>query len=339
MASIYRKKGSPYYWVCYCIDGKRNNKSLKVRNKEVAIRLRNKLEEEIVLGRAGLSFQEEKIIDEFIQVFIEYTAKRNSLGTVDRYSRSIKNFNDYLKHSYPNIKILSSIGACHIENYITYRRHAVNIKTVNNELRAIKRFLNVAKQLNYIRVNPGDGIRETKEAQKPPSYYPEDEIKLMLEEAKGKLKAMIIILLQTGIRKGEINNIEWSDIDLINKTLSINIKEKWSPKDKAFRRLPLYRESYEVLMQLNPRDNGYVFGKPQRHLDRAFKQFFDKIGVKGNVKKFRDTYASYSLVCGMPLQNLRENLGHSDISTTQIYLQTVPRIKSEEIKALFNGWK
>jgi len=161
----------------------------------------------------------------------------------------------------------------------------------------------------------------------------------MLEKAGGKLKAMITLLLQTGMRKGEINNLEWSDIDLENKTVSINIKEGWGPKDKTYRRLPLYEESHKALTELKPEGNGYIFGKPDRHLDRTFKRFFDKIEIRGSVRKFRDTYASYSLACGMPLQNLKDNLGHSDIRTTQIYLQVVPRIKSEEIKTLFNGWK
>jgi len=67
--------------------------------------------------------------------------------------------------------------------------------------------------------------------------------------------------------------------------------------------------------------------------------FVIRLKNRGSVRKFRDTYASYSLACGMPLQNLKDNLGHSDISTTQIYLQMLPRIKSEEIKALFNDWK
>ena len=57
MASIYKKDGSPYWWICYCVDGKKRDKSLKVRNKEVAIRLRNKIEEQIVLGEAGLFVQ------------------------------------------------------------------------------------------------------------------------------------------------------------------------------------------------------------------------------------------------------------------------------------------
>jgi len=339
MASIYKKDGSPYWWICYCVERKKHDKSLKVRNKDAAIRLRNKIEEQIVLGEAGLFVQDEKSIDEFTPIFTDYISKRNSNGTLDRYSRSAKLFTEYLKKKHPDVRMISSIRGQHIEQYITCRRESICIKTANNELRAIKRFLNVAKQLNYTKNNPAVGIKEVDEAQKPPSYYTEDDIKLMLEKAGGKLKAMITLLLQTGMRKGEINNLEWSDIDLENKTVSINIKEGWSPKDKTYRRLPLYEESHNVLVELKLEGNGYIFGKPDRHLDRIFKRFFDKIGVKGSVRKFRDTYASYSLACGMPLQNLKDNLGHSDIRTTQIYLQVVPRIKSEEVKILFNGWK
>lgn len=339
MASIYKKDGSPYWWVCYCVDGKKRDKSLKVRNKEVAIRLRNKIEEQIVLGEAGLFVQDEKSIDEFTPIFTDYISKRNSKGTLDRYARSAKLFTCYLKKKHPDVRMISNIRGQHIEQYITYRRESICIKTANNELRAIKRFLNVAKQLNYTKNNPAIGIKEVDEAQKPPSYYTEDDIKLMLENVGGKLKAMIMFLLQTGMRKGEINNLEWSDVDFENKSVSINIKEGWSPKDKTYRRLPLYEESHKALAELKPEGNGYIFGKPDRHLDRTFKKFFDKIGIKGNIKQFRDTYASYSLACGMPLQNLKDNLGHSDIRTTQIYLQVVPRIKSEEVKTLFNGWK
>ncbi len=71
MASIYKKAGSPYWWICYCVGRKKHDKSLKVRNKEAAIRLRNKIEEQIALGDAGLLVQDERSIAEQIQVKIE----------------------------------------------------------------------------------------------------------------------------------------------------------------------------------------------------------------------------------------------------------------------------
>jgi len=70
MASIYKKDGSPYWWICYYVEGRKHDKSLKVHNKEAAIRLRNKIEEQIVLGEAGLLVQEERSIDEFVPIFI-----------------------------------------------------------------------------------------------------------------------------------------------------------------------------------------------------------------------------------------------------------------------------
>jgi len=110
MASIYKKEGSPYWWICYLVDGRQFDKSLKVRNKDVAIKLRNRIEEEVVLGGTGLLSQEKKPIDEFIAIFTDYISKRNSPGTLDRYSRSVKLFTEYLKKEHPDVRMVSSIA-------------------------------------------------------------------------------------------------------------------------------------------------------------------------------------------------------------------------------------
>jgi len=336
MASIYRRTGSPYYWVIYYLNGAKHARSLKVRNKEVAIRLRNKLEERIALGEVGMSAIDEKTIEEYKTEFFGELERQSAPRTVIEYKRTLNSFTEFLKMEFPDVRMLSQIADNHIHKYLAHRMGAVTATTRNNDLTRVKHFLNKAKLNKYIKSNPAEGIGDLRVARMPRPIYSERDIRLMLEKAPKNLSAMFMVLLQTGLRKAELIHLEWSDVKFDRGFIAVTVKSDFIPKDKECREIPLREQTRKALMELGP-GSGRIFPGVDRHLDRTFKKFFNRIGIKGNVKIFRHTFASYSLGCGIPLQNVQKYLGHSDIETTQVYLSTIPDKISEGIKEIFGG--
>lgn len=341
MASIYKKKNnrgkeSPYWWVRYYIKGMPYDKSLKVRNKEVANRLRNKLEEQLALGEIGLENFNDIPIEEYRTEFYKILKDEVALLTQKEYERVIDSFVEFLKNKYPNVLMLSQIDDRHVVNYLSGRLATGIAKTTrNNDLKYIRSFLEKAKIKKYIKSNPTAEIADFKVAKIPPRIYSEEDIRLMMKAPK-ELRTKFIFLLQTGVRKKEMIHCDWSDIKFNQRVVAVTVKPDFTPKDYERREIPLRKETREALIEMK-QDKGRVFKGIDRHLDRTFKHFFDKIGIKGNVKIFRSTFASYSLACGIPLQNVQRYMGHSDIETTQVYLSTMPDKISEDIKEFFGG--
>ena len=189
MASIYRKEGSPFYWIGYYVNGERKDKSLKVRNKEIALRLRNQLEGQLALGEAGMAGVDDISYDKYNTIFIDHMEKKKrSPRTIDEYRGTIKRLTEYLRQECPSVKMLSQIKRHHIEKYLSSRSEAITGVRLNGELRYLQRYFNVAKNdLNHLKNNPTDGIEKAKETTKPRRIYSEDDIRLMLV---GKKKLM-----------------------------------------------------------------------------------------------------------------------------------------------------
>jgi integrase len=182
--------------------------------------------------------------------------------------------------------------------------------------------------------------------------YLEEEIAAMLQVANGTEEALIRFLLGTGFRIGETAVAEWTDVDWEDKTISVRFKPKFGFKPKDYEErsivvsdtllgcLKRYRGSAteDTLIFPSP-----ITGTVDKHLDRVIHYVIEKANQAGYpVKKpkkpchaFRVLYATRRHQNGVDIETLRQELGHSDISTTQIYLRSADR-KSDKHRARIN---
>ncbi len=182
-------------------------------------------------------------------------------------------------------------------------------------------------------------------------YYSKEELKQFLElvesEQDVKLTAMFRVLAFTGIRKGELQALEWSDIDFtnntinINKTLALNTEKKvvvQTPKSKSsVRNISIDDQTANILKhwKINQRERFLMIGtRVKKHqpcfteevtnsylylnfmnanLKRICKKHdFKEIKVHG----FRHTHCSLLFESGFTIQEVQDRLGHSDLKTT-----------------------
>ena len=201
-------------------------------------------------------------------------------------------------------------------------------------------------------------------------YYSKDELKQFLtlvdNENDIKLTAMFRVLAFTGIRKGELQALNWDDIDFtnntinINKTLALNTDKKvvvQTPKSKSsIRNISIDDQTAKILKRwkLNQKERFLMVGtrvKKQQpcftdditnsylylnfmnaNLKRICKNHdFKEIKVHG----FRHTHCSLLFESGITIQEVQERLGHSDLKTTMSIYAHVTEKQKEEVGKKF----
>ena len=144
----------------------------------------------------------------------------------------------------------------------------------------------------------------------------DDELKRFMQDAYD----LVVLLLDTGARYGEIANIEWKKIDLDAKSISL-----WRPKVQNEAVIFMTSRVHEILVRRYETRNGpYVFtnkkGGPRGYMSQAIRKAIKHAGLHDcRIHTLRHTHASRLIQNGLSVYEVREVLGHTDIKTTMRY--------------------
>jgi len=131
---------------------------------------------------------------------------------------------------------------------------------------------------------------------------------------------LVILLLDTGARHGEICTLQWGSINLTNRTIGL-----WRPKVRNESVLYMTERVYEVLTRRHANPfNQFVFndkkGLARNNVHLTFKKAFERAGITGcTAHTLRHTHATRLIQNGLNLYEVKEILGHADIQTTMRY--------------------
>ncbi|PEC50957.1 tyrosine-type recombinase/integrase [Bacillus sp. AFS096315] len=294
--------------------------------------------------RADLLNLDSKIIKE---TRLEYHIN-NYLDDKERQGLNKKTLYSYkleldLFLEFSNGKSLLEVDSQHIKNYLKYREDnfKINAKSTLETIRInIKIFFDWLVEEKIIESNP---VRKVK------SYIVEEVVieALNMEEIKEILdacetprdRALIEILLSTGCKLGEIENIRINNIDWVNNTILIatpNRNRVVLLTEEAKKYLKIYLENRE-----DKTDFLFVTErKPYRKLSsRGIQREISNIGSKTKVGKkispriFRHTFAKTMLEKGTPMHIVQSLLGHKDYRSTS---ETYVKITNDNIKSILN---
>lgn len=159
-------------------------------------------------------------------------------------------------------------------------------------------------------------------------YSIEDFNKLINAIDERDLKDLTIFAVNTGLRQGELITLEWRQINIDEKTLILDNRTHLT-KAKKVRTVPLNNNAVNILLERfkeKSDKHNYVFSYKgnminQDYLSRYYKKFILAAGLnpKLNFHSLRHTFASWLVQSGVSLYVVSKLLGHSDITTTQIY--------------------
>jgi len=279
---------------------------------------------------------------------------------------------DRIRSSFQHLfnKKLPEITPWAITKYRSRRLKAgkqrVTARTVNRDVAALKAALNRAVEWKLIKENPLATVKAIKEDNKQRVRYlsePEEkrlrkalddrEEKLTNARERGnawrrergypefpalrdRLKPMVLLSVNTGIRQGELFNLQRADIDLDRKVLTI---EGAGAKTSLTRHVPLNTQGAQILENWKTGSEGYVFPSDSGgRLDNVRKSWATVLKA-AKITDFRwhdlrHTFASNLVMAEVDLNTVRELLGHADINMTLRYAHLAPEHKAAAVERL-----
>jgi len=325
MASIY-KRGRIWY-LSYYSSKKRVRKHVG-KSKKLAELAREEVEVQIAKDELGWKEVQDYTFHEFAPKYLEYLKGNVRPTTYLRYRKTLEHFTNYLsQHQSLHVR-LSQVPFHLIEEYKQKRVSLVKPLTVNVELKVLKALYNFAIKCRCARENPVTKVAFFQEVERKPRYLTRDEIEHLLKNSNG-LYPVLYTLLKTGLRKGEVINLRWEDVDFTRKCIRVESKEDWHTKTGNSREIPIYEDLLEILREL-PRKSHYVFlntngRKYGYHLTERVKRLGRRIGIENlTVHALRHTFISHLVMSGVDLVTVKELAGHSDIKTTMRYAHLAP---------------
>lgn len=152
------------------------------------------------------------------------------------------------------------------------------------------------------------------------------------------LKPMVLLSLNTGMRRGEVFNLRWHDVNLQAKTLTVAGE---GAKTSETRHIPLNAEALATLQGWYDQASGtgYIFpgedDKPMTDVKTAWLELLKNAGVVGfRWHDMRHDFASRLVMAGVPLNTVRDLLGHADIKMTLRYAHLAPDSKAAAVELL-----
>ena len=358
MAWLKQRDNGFYYLFWYegkTYDGKpkKRMQSLKTKRSKRARLAFQLLEEKLYFKKRGLLTLDKIEIQSFIPRLESYlNTYFENLHTRRKYLGHYKLFANFMHKKHKVIRNLDEIKDFYFSEFIIYeqeRRQSPH--SINGEIRSLHKVFKIAKELNHVNDNPADGLSIIKTKKPPVEIYSQGEIELMCKYSKDNpiLEVMTLLLLQTGARKEEVSNFTWTDFNKDNNTLKVSIKDNWTPKFGKERILRLSDRLTSMIAKI-PHDSAYIFTQVSgRSMGKKFSgsqlyrfmiyEFVEKIGIKGHIHNFRDTYASYSLACGVDMAKVKDRLGHESLKETDRYSKVLNETIKDEIKKVFIGDK
>ena len=268
---------------------------------------------------------------DYISEFLSYLEldMNYSNNTILSYDNDLKKI-----ESYYSKKDLLKLNVNDLMKYLNVLSDLAP-STVSHNISTLKSFYSYFVKTGKISINPTDALKSPKLGTHLPTYLTEEEINLLLdikvEDAfSARNKALLELMYGTGLRISEVINLEFKNIDVeecIVRVMGKGSKERIVPiNDYALNALNDYLENYRPSM-IKTDINNYLF--LNNHGKQMTRQGVFKIikkecllkGIKKDVSPhtLRHTFATHLLQNGADLRIIQELLGHSDISTTQIY--------------------
>ena len=277
-----------------------------------------------------------KNINHSIESYIEYLRFERLLlpNTIDSYIRDLNKFNIFLENC--RIKNYLNIGKEQILDFLQFLHTNQSESSISRILSTLRSFYKFLVREGICQKNPWTQIRNPIMPRKLVKVLNIEEVEKFLESipfsTKLQLrdKAMFELLYSCGLRVSEIVNLRLQDIDFEEEMLRFigkGDKERITPVGKnSLLYLKKYIDKARYKIERERKSNYVFLNKDGNKITRqGFWKILKKYARRINVDKnlyphiFRHSFATHMLQRGADLRTVQELLGHSSISTTEIY--------------------
>ncbi len=249
-----------------------------------------------------------------LEDLIKFLAKKNRISEVTK--KDLEKFLKYLKKK-------------------GYKDKSITIKTT-----VLKSFFKFLESKGLIKTDPASALKHLKEKEKEPRILSVTEFRALRDAAKDDVRysAIIEILLQTGIKIGELVRIKLGDLKSKENTFEAKIK---NPKGKIDRTIILNSVASTALkkyLKVRPKIKEKTLfltrtGRPLliRNIRSTVANYYKKAGIiDASIHDIRHTFCAYHLRKGTNILVVAQSCGHKKISTTEKYLKLIKKLPASE---------
>jgi len=324
---VYLKKGK--FYVDFYASGRRIREMVGP-SKALAEKVLKKRQVEVAEDRFLDIRKEQKIkFEDLARDYLEIYSKPNK--------KSYHSDCDLVKAlgKYFNGKYINEITTMSVEKFKIERAKEVSPATVNRALACLKGIYNKGIQWGKIDSNPVSGVKLFRENNKRLRYLEKEEIAKLLANCDDHLKPIVIVALNTGMRKGEILGLKWRDIEFKR-----NIIYLLNTKNSEKREIPLNEQAKVAVIRVRKHPNSpYVFcnknGKPYGDIKKSFLTALKRCSIINfHFHDLRHTFASHLVMSGVDLNTVRELMGHKSLDMTLRYSHLSPDHKKRAVDVL-----
>lgn len=263
---------------------------------------------------------------------------RNSKDTYNKLKVLASHFN----------KPLNKISDADIMNFINhYRQNKRSNSTINRYLALLSAVINFCDDRQYQIPRLKISKYKLKEPAENIKYLKDwSEAQRIIDLAAPHLKPIIYTALYTGMRLGNLLSLKWENIDFINKTITVTVKDR-TKLDGKNHSIPLIPQQEDVFKAI-AKESEFVFtykGKPIKSIQTAWENIFYKRFSKElrdptlpykNFHTLRHTAGTWILKNCNNLKITKEILGHADMKTTLKYAHVLDDEKRNALLTTFN---
>jgi site-specific recombinase XerD len=282
------------------------------------------------------------LIEKFTN-FLSQQGKSNF--TIVAYKKDLEQFVGYL--STKDITDIRDVKKAEIDGFINKLiEDNYSKKSASRKLNSIRTFFRYLKSEGLIEQNPSLDVSHPKYIQVPPRIFSKLEYRAIRDVAKEDVRtyAMVEILLQTGVRIGELTNIRLGDIkeqELFVRPYGKN-PSRMVPLNKAVKKaVNDYLKVRGNNSGKEQEDEDYLFitrtGKPLliRNIRQIITRCFREVGVENaTVNDFRNTFIAHQLLNGYSIDYIAKLVGHRRLSSTERFLNLVKEKEGEKKEKL-----
>ena len=276
------------------------------------------------------------MIQKSIDAYVRYLhdVKKTSYNTEMSYQRDLNKMHKYLQEN--GIKKSSHITEDVLEGYVAYlKEQNFANATMSRHIAAMKGWFLFMVKEGMVEEDVAGNLKAPKIEKKAPDILKMEEVVKLLEEPKGsnpkelRDKAMLELLYATGIRVTELISLTTAQLNMQMNYIICNDghKDRIIPFGiKARDALLNYLEYSRSVMLHNPKSDILFVNCSGQSMSRQgfwklIKHYATKAGITADITPhtLRHSFAAHLIENGADLKSVQEMMGHSDISTTQIY--------------------
>ena len=289
------------------------------------------------------------VMEKQIKLFLEFLEndKKLSSNTLQSYKRDITQYQEYIDKNGLNFLKIDNED---IDKYFEYLK-AMNKKTstISRNLATIRSFYQFLLRTKKIKKDPTIGVQSPKVEKKVPSILTSKEVELLLDQPKSidlkgiRDKAMLEFAYATGMRVTEIISLNISDVNLDQSYVVCNAGFKKRNIPLGSISLKALKDYIEKARPILIKDENvaalFVNINGKRLTRQGFWKIIKYYKEQAHITKeitphvLRHSFATHLLQNGADLKAIQTMLGHSDISSTQVYMQ----FQNENLKDIYKN--